>query len=64
MSLLVEFDFLLKGERSNWLLETWEAVVPRGVSFGCQIYRSGKLRRMRRSRNTAQEVLDWLGEMV
>ena len=64
MSLLVDFDVSSKGEVDNRLLETWETVVPQGVSLGRQLYRSGELRKMSEAGKTAQEVLNRLGEMV
>ncbi len=61
ISLTVEFNLSLKGERiDDVVLEAWEAVIPRGVDLGRQIYRSGELREMREANSTAKEVLEWL----
>jgi len=59
--LTVEFNLSLKGERiDDVVIEAWEAVIPRGVDLGRQIYRSGELREMREANSTAKEVLEWL----
>jgi len=61
MSLIVEYHLFLKGERlEDAVLEAWDAVIPRGVDLGRQIYRSGELREMKEANRTAKEVLEWL----
>jgi tRNA(adenine34) deaminase len=48
----------------NWLLETWEAVVPLGVALGRLIHQSGALRVMCSGAAPASRAVDFLAELA
>ncbi len=46
--------------RSPWLLETWQATVPRGVALGRELFRSGQLQQWRAERASIAQVMQAL----
>ncbi len=59
-ALHTEFVLRDSGERYRHVLDTWAAVVPEGVRLGEQIFRDGRLRRMREAGMSAAEVVEEL----
>jgi tRNA(adenine34) deaminase len=50
--------------RPAWLLEAWEAAVPRGVALGRRLYATGDLARLREQGAGAAEVIDALAAQL
>jgi hypothetical protein len=46
--------------RPAWLMEAWEAAVPRGVALGRRLYATGDLARLREADAPAAVVVDHL----
>jgi tRNA(Arg) A34 adenosine deaminase TadA len=56
-ALHTEFVLRDSGERYRHVVEAWAAVAPEGVRLGQQIFRDGRLRRMREAGMSAEEVM-------
>ncbi len=63
MALYVENNLFRRGEGPDAVLDAWEAVVPRGVELGRELYQSGALRKMRETECAAPEVLNRLAKI-
>jgi len=56
-ALHTEFVLRDSGERYRHVLEAWAAVAPEGVRLGEQIFREGRLHKMREAGTSAAEVV-------
>jgi hypothetical protein len=50
--------------RPAWLLEAWEAAVPRGVALGRRLYATGTLARLRDREAGAAEMVNDLAAQL